>query len=244
VLNGDEPRGQFNSDSNPPAEDTESSFVFDELGLYSSGGPAISTSGYQHIDVGNRTSTDDTGLLPGQGYAFDITVDGGTLTTISFTTPIAGGSGAGGQILYGDLCQAVNTGDVDWGFSGVNPLPGGSTMSITDASGGLFPSIGGAQTYGFIRVQSSSSGATSSISLAGSNTTALLAELNPPLGADLETAVTGTIAGLQNNPIVPTQERERLLAHLIFSPILKARNRTLTISYTLTVSVARTPGVA
>lgn len=244
VINGDEPRGQFNSDSNPPSENTESDFVFDEIGLYTSGGPAINTSGYQHIDIGNRTSTQDTGLLPGLGYSFNITVDGGTLATIAFTTPVAGGSGAGGQILYGDLCDAINTGSTLWGFAGVNPLPGGATVSITDDSGGLYPSISGAQTFGFLRFQSATTGLASSVDLTGAATTAFLAEINPPLGASLVTPVGGSISGLQNNPIVPSQERERLLAHLIFSPVLKAKNRTLTITYTLTISVARTPGVA
>lgn len=243
VINGDEPQGQFQSDTNPPSENTETDFVFDELGLYTGGGPAINTSGYQHIDVGNRTSTDDTGLLPGQSYSFDITVDGGTLTVITFTTPVSGGSGAGGQILYGDLCEAINTGSTLWGFAGVNPLPGGATISITDATEGLFSSIVGAQTFGYIRVQSATTGATSAIDLAGANTTAFLAELNPPLGASLLIPVDGNVSGLQNNPITPTQERERLLSHLVFSPVLKSRNRTLTISYTLTISVARTAGM-
>lgn len=243
VINGDEPRGQFATDSNPPSENTEEDFVFDEVGLYTAGGPAINTSGYQHIDVGTRTSVDDSGLLPGQGYSFNVTIDGGTPITVSFTTPVAGGSGAGGQILYGDLCEAINTGDTNWGMSGVNPLPGGATISITDESGGLYPTISGAQTFGFIRVQSPTTGLSSTVDLAGVQTTAFLAELNPPLGASLVSPVSGSIAGLQNNPVVPTQERERLLAHLIFSPVLKAKNRTLTITYTLTITVARTPGV-
>jgi hypothetical protein len=243
VINGDEPKGQFAIDSNPPSESTETDFVFDEIGLYTAGGPAINTSGYQHIDVGNRTSMDDTGLLPGQGYSFDITVDGGTTTLISFTTPVAGGSGAGGQILYGDFCEAVNTGSTLWGFAGVNPLPGGATVSITDDTGGLFPSIAGAQTFGYIRVQSATTGVTSTIDLTGTNTSAFIAELNPPLGATLLPQVDGNVAGLQNNPIVPEQERERLLAHLVFSPVLKSQNRTLTITYTLTISVARTSGL-
>lgn len=244
VLNGDEPRGQFLTDSNAPQEDTEADFVFDEIGLYTSGGPAINTSGYQYIDVGNRTSTDDTGLLPGQTYAFNIIVDGGTPSLITFTTPAGGGSGSGGQILYGDLCEAINTGATAWALPGVNPLPGGATMTITDDSGGLFSTLLGVQTFGFLRIQSTSTGTASTVDLAGAATTSLLAALNPPVGATLVTAVSGNIAGLQNSPTNPSQERERLLTHLIFSPVLKAKNRTLTITYTLTISVARTPGVA
>jgi hypothetical protein len=43
--------------------------------------------------------------------------------------------------------------------------------------------------------------------------------------------------------LAPALERERLITHLIFSPITKAANRTLTITYTLTISVARTPSM-
>lgn len=240
-INGDEPRGQFATDNNAPSEFTESDFVFDEIGLYTGGAPAIATNGYQNIDVGNRSSVDDSGLLPGTQYQFNIQVDGGTTVTIAFTTPVTGGSGAGGQILYGDFCQAVNTGSTQWGFTGINPLPGNATMSITDTSGGSFSTITGSQTFGFLRISSPSTGLTSSVNLAGAQTTNLLTSLNPPVGASLMTASTGSIAGWQNNPSNPDQERERLLAHLIFSPVLKAANRTLLITYTLTISVARSP---
>lgn len=249
TINGDEPMSQFVSDTMSPTQSTESQFVFDEVGLYTSGAPAINTSGSHTIDVGNRKSTDDTGLLPGETYSFNVTVDGGTATIITFKVPLTGGgSGSGGQILYGDLCEAVNTGDPDWNptggaFTGVNPLPGGATMSITDVTGGTFPTITGAQTFGYLKVESPTFGSTSSISLAGTETTALLGSLNPPSGASLMTAVEGTVAGLQNAPTAPTTERERLLSHLIFSPVLKSANRTLSITYTLTISVARTPSV-
>jgi hypothetical protein len=241
VLNGDEPRSQYLTDSFATTQSTESEFVFDEIGLYTGGAQAINTSGYQYINVGNRKSTDDSGLLPGLSYSFNVAIDGGSTQTITFTTPSGGGSGAGGQLLYGDLCQAVNTGDVAWGFTGVNPLPGGATMSITDQTNGAFPSIANASTFGYLMVQSPSSGSSSAVDLAGTQTTAFLASLNPPLGASLVTpAVPGTVAGLQNSPTSPELERERLLTHLIFSPVLKSANRSLIITYTLTISVART----
>lgn len=244
VLNGDEPLGQFASDTNPPTENTEEDFVFDEIGLYTSGAQAIDTSGYALIDVGTRDSLDDTGLLPGTAYSFNIAVDGGGSVLISFTTPVSGGSGAGGQILYGDLCEAINTGDVTWGMLGTSPLPGGTTIAITDDGTTPFTTISGRQTFGYLRLESGTSGTTSNIDMTGAQTTAFLAALNPPLGASLfENNVSGVDAGLQNAPTTPTLERERLLAHLIFSPVLKARNRTLIITYTLTVSVARTPTV-
>lgn len=241
VLNGDEPLSQYVSDSNPPTESTETDFTFDEIGLYTSGAQAINTSGYVLIDVGVRNSLDDTGLLPGTAYSYDVAVDGGVSVLVAFTTPVAGGSGAGGQILYGDLCEAINTGDVTWSLPGTNPMPGGAVMAITDDGTTPFTTISGKETFGYLRIESGSSGATSAVDITGANTTAFLAALNPPVGASVFETVPGTIAGVQNAPTDPTTERERLLAHLIFSPVLKASNRTLIITYTLTVSVARTP---
>lgn len=237
TLNGSEPRGQHTSDGVQEADATD--FVFDEIGLYTAGGPAINTSGYQQIAFGtvSKTSTDDTGLLPGHSYSFNIKIDGGSVQTISFTVPVAGGSGASGQVLYGDLCEALNTGSSTWT---ILPSAPAATFLITDLTGGTFPTISGAQTSGFLQVQSKSSGANSAIDLAGSATNAFIGLLNPPTGSQLLTGVHGKAAGLQNSPTAPATQRERLLSHLIFSPVLKTANRTLSVTYTITISVART----
>lgn len=232
VLNAGEPASQFVTDSQAPTENTESAFTFDEIGLYTSGGPGVNTSGYQYINVGSKTSEDDTGLLPNTAYNFTVSVNGGSAQTVTFTTPLVGGSGASGEILYGDLCEAINTGDIAWG----SPALTGATLSITDLTGGSFPTIVNAQTFGFLRVQSNTTGAGSSITLTLGT---MVPNLNPPTGGALVTAVAGVNAGIQNDAVNSTLERERLLTHVIFSPVLKAANRTLTITYTLTISVAR-----
>lgn len=242
TINGDEPRSQFQTDALAPVQNTETDFVFDEIGLYTAGSSAIDTSGYQYINVLNKTSIDDTGMLPGMTYTFNLSVNGGTSLMITFTPPTAGGSGVGKQILYGDLCEAINTSDSVWGFtgSGTSALPGAAKMVITDNTGGTFPTIAGAQTFGYLTVESITTGATSAVDLSGPETIVFLTQINPPLGATLETQVNGNMAGVQNAPTNPSTERERLLTHLIFSPILKSKNRTLSITYTLTVSVQRT----
>jgi len=235
TLNGNEPRSQFIADK--VATSTETDFVFDEIGLYTGGADAIGTNGYQQIKFGNlaKVSTDASGLLPSTQYSFKIAINGGTPQTITFTTPAAG-SGASGEILFGDFCQAMNTNSSAWN---IIPSAPNATFTITDLTGGTFSTITGAQTYGTLQVQSTTAGPTSSINLSGANTSALLAALNTPSGSQLVAAVDGTAAGLQNAPTSPLTQRERLLAHLVFSPVLKSANRTLSITYTLTISVGR-----
>lgn len=245
VLNPNEPNGQFLVDNQAPTEYTETDFTFDEIGLYTSGAAALDTSGTQTVDVGNRLSTDDTTLLSNTQYSFTINVDGGAPQIITFTTPAIGGSGASGEILYGDLVQAIMTGDVTWNsmpgdnFVG-SPVITGASMSITDYSGSFSAIPAGTQTFGNIIFKSSSTGTSSSISLTdgGGNGLDLFASINNPTGGTLETPITGALAGIQNDPVNYINERERLLTHLIFSPVLKTANRTLAINYTLTVTVA------
>ncbi len=240
VLNPAEPTGQFGDDTSPL---TEGSFVFDEIGLYTSGAPAVDSNGIADIDVGTQTSEDDTGLLASTQYSFKIEVDNSaTVIDIDFITPASGGSGAGGEILYGDLCEAINTGDVTWNatWAASSPLPGGSRIAITDNTLS-FPTITGSQTFGFLRFSSGTTGSNSAVVIAaGTIGFDLFALLNPPTGGTIQVPVDGLDAGVQNDPVNPLTERERLLSHLIFAPVLKSANRTLTVTYTLTISVART----
>ena len=220
VLNPGEPSGQYSSDDQAPIEDTESDFSFDEIGLFTNGLPTIQTAGYQNVDVSNKTDTAATGLAPNFTYTFNVVIDGGVQQTINVTTP-SSGSGTSGEILFSDVIPLINAQVV------------GATATITDGTN---------QTFGYLKFSSNTTGTTSSVAVedlgAGnyppnflfSNIVGFLAIESPVVGED---------AGVQNDPTNPDRERERLLTHIIFSPVLKSSNRTLTITYTLTVSVAR-----
>ncbi len=249
LLKAGEPLSQKATDSSITDQNANESFIFDELGLYTPGAQAIDTSGYQSINVGdNRTVDDVCGLLPSTNYCFDVSIDGGVVVTILLTTP-AVGSGPSGAITYGDLCQTVNTS----GPGNTSLLPGGALMTMTNYDNAGYSSVPpGTQTFGFLNVESQTVGATSTVSLSETTSippgyTSMLRTtapvLNPSQGGPIIIipASDGTVAGVQNDPVNPPRERERLLTHLIFSPIEKAANRSFVITYTLTVSVARTP---
>lgn len=240
VLNENEPSGQALISTLPPTED-EKCFVFDEIGLYSPGKPAKATFGLTTVNVGNKTSDDYINLVPNSVLVFNVTVDGIDLSC-QITVPNSG-SGPTGQITYGDFCEGINSGT--W-ITGGDAIFNNLFVYITDKSEGTYPSIIGRQSYGLLIFQSKTSGSTSSI----------LVKCNPLGIDDLMRILTGNVcancnvstingenAGVQNDPVHPENERERLLTHLIFNPILKSQDRAIGITYTLTISVKNSESI-
>lgn len=227
VLNPNEPATQVESQEGQETN-TESNFTFDEIGLFTSGAPSQNTSGYQYVDVGSKDVTDDTGLLPDTEYSFSVEVDGGGPQVIQFTTPIIGtGDGTNApldSITYGDLITVLNLPSGD--LNGV-----GVVARITDNTP---VQSGGTETFGYLMFVSSSSGASSAVEVTDVDFFVHLAGFVAILDS-----VSGESAGVRNDPTNPQSERERMLTHLIFSPVLKSQDRVLTISYTLNVVVAR-----
>jgi len=240
-INKNEPTGQFNTinDFGVSIDSDERTFVFDELGLYSPGKQATETSGHSSLNVGNKTSEQNTLLDVNTDYSLRINVNGTIYNTVIHTP--GGGSGTGGLLTYGDLCEGINSGD--WITSG-DDITTVVMVFITDHSGGTYPSIANKESYGLLTFESLTSGVTSTVDLTCdvSGGTSLFATLTNGLCEDnINVAqAPGSGAGVLNDPITPTEERERLLTHMVFPPITKTADKALNIVYTLTVSVSRT----
>lgn len=217
VLNPNEPFGQDPNDGSQT--DPDSDFTFDEIGLFTLGLPPIQTSGYQYVNVGTKTSAAATGLSPSTAYIFTITVNGGANQNVTITTP-ASGSGTTGEILYSDLVTLINSATAF-----------GATASISNVDTGV-------NTFGYLKLTSNTTGAGSSVTIIdGGQANFLFRALAGYQG--LETPVVGQAAGVANDAVNAENQRERMLTHITFSPVLKSANRSLIITYTLTISIAR-----
>lgn len=233
-LNENEPSGQDGTVLNP----TGTGFTFDEIGLYSPGKGAVPTAGVSSINVGNKDSEDVAPVTPSSNLNLDLIVNG-----LSYSSVIgipASGTGPLGQITYGDLCEGINTGS--WITSG-DPINNFVYVFITDRSGGSYSSIIGKQSFGLLTFQSKTVGSTSSVDLGCDNGDPqdFGLVLSEGVCANVNVSkVDGDIAGSANDISSPENERERLLTHVIFSPIPKASDTALSITYTITISVCST----
>lgn len=239
-LNNNEPTGQVESHYDPATITNPDNrcFQFDELGLYSPGAPATATNGYSSVNVNDATSESVSLLSAATAYDISIVVDGVTYSA-TLTTP-AGGSGPAGAFTYGDICEGINTGA--WITAG-DPINDYVYVYITDRSGGSYPTIIGKQSYGFLLFQSLTLGSASTVELNCSTASATNIFNVLTAGSCANVNVNqepGQNAGVANDPTVPANERERLLTHLIFDPILKSTFRSLKIVYILTISVPKT----
>lgn len=240
-LNKNEPTGQIATinDFGVEIDERESTFVFDEIGLYSPGKQAAATSGHSSVNVGNKTSEDIALLSPLATYTMTYAIDGQTYVTY-VTTP-AGGSGTGGAFTYGDLCDGLNTGS--WISSG-DDFTAVARVFITDRTGGLsYSTITNKESYGFLTFRSLTTGSTSTVELFcdSNNSTDIFRALTNNICANVNVnAKAGVDAGVLNDTIDSDNERERLLTHIVFPPITKTADKALNIVYTLTISVART----
>jgi hypothetical protein len=239
-INQNEPTSQL-SETTVDSEivEEEKSFEFDELGFYTTGKPASPQPASSTVDVGTKTSEDfiPTNMVSNV-LTFNYLVDG--ISKSSEISIPATGSGPTGEVTYGDLCEGLNDGS--WVTSGDDT----STLiktSITDRTvGAVYPSIAGEETFGILVFETLSTGSGTTLQLncdTNANDFIYMVGGESCLKADL-TENSGTDVGVANDAANPENERERLLTHLTFSPILKKANRVLKIVYTLTVSVSQT----
>jgi hypothetical protein len=234
-LNENEPTGELPNMTDPSQGTADLFFDFNELGLYSSGKQARDSSGYSSVNVGNKTSADVSTLAQSTSYNVSMIVNG-TVYTAVLRTPTSG-TGTGGSITYGDICEGINGGS--WIISG-DPINNFIYVYITDDSNGDYPSILGKQSYGYLNFESKVAGSLSTVSLSctsGSVNDFFNNLVSGICGNVNYVVVPGQAAGVANDSVNPGNERERLLTHLIFSPLRKTKGSQIIITYTLTVSV-------
>lgn len=236
-LNQNEPSGQIATISDS-VDTADAYFDFNELGLYSFGKPAVNSSGYSSINVGNKTSTATSALVASTQYTISLTVDGVPYNCV-VKTP-ATGTGTSGTITFGDICEGINSGN--WIISG-DPINDHVYTFITDDSNGTYPSILARQSYGMLTFESRTSGASSNVTLnctTGNPNDVFNTLVNGICGYVNYKKVDGINAGVANDSLDSTNERERLLTHLTFPTLRKSQDQSWVLTYTLTVSVSPT----
>jgi len=177
----------------------------------------------------------------GSVFTFDF-IRNGVSKTSTITVP-ATGSGPLGEVTFGDLAEGLNTGS--W-ITGGDDTSNIIRVTITDRSiGAVYPTIAGDETFGLLVFENGATGAGTTLELECSASAGdFMFEISGDCSKVDTTQNEGTDAGVANDAANPDNERERLLTHLTFSPILKKTNRVIKIVYTLTVSVSQTSDCA
>jgi hypothetical protein len=208
TLDPDQPASQPPSDNLSPTEATDGAFTFDEVALYTSGLPQSPTSGYQDVDVGNKEASNLAGLTPSGLYSFWVRIDSED-SIDDQEVKIAAVPSVGGTVTFQDVIDAINASSL-------------GSVAVAEMSGDSSDSI----TYGKFRIRSLSTGETSTVFILDVGEKPLTPGYshlftNMQGYQGLDVAVPGSNAGVQDNVTSPTTEQERLLTHLIFSPINK-----------------------
>lgn len=215
TLDRDEPQGQLDDDNISPTAFVRNDYTFDEISLFSAGLGPTSTRGYQLIELPDKTADDISGLETSMEYYILVDTGNGPEQVSFMTRPQ--GTAEGGRLTYRDIVTDFNN-------SIGNQL--GIRLSVTDELNFIY-------NNGYMRIENLEVGSNSFIEVS-----------NPPdseerrrfldsligLG-NRQAPVHGTDAGVRNNKNNPELERERLLTHITFDPILKSINRILEIEY-------------
>jgi hypothetical protein len=183
-------------------------FVFNEIGLFSGGLPLKPTHGYQTV----RLSTDslDNICIDAGNYEYIIVIDDGELRLISLNILKS--------ITYLELIDLLN---ID--------------LAKYNATASIICYNDGSIINSYIKIQSNNVSKYSKVNIKKIHpvnnwlfgSLKHYSELNKPIN--------GKSAGMRNHPLDPAKESERLLTHIIFSPVLKSNSRTFNIRYTLTI---------
>lgn len=228
VLNAKEPLSQRSS-SLANAANESTNFIFDEIALYTSGLPPLSTSGSQDVFIGNQQGSSSTGLKPFTPYSLDVDIDGAGVQHLVFSFTNADLDPSTKQIKFVTLANKINS------------VIKGAVALVTQP---------GIETYGNFRITSLTTGPVSSVKIVvpmkgtANYSEYVFANLRTETGTipynGVDSSRPGLMGGVEERIDDQALEQERLLTHLIFHPIMKARDRVWTLRYTLTITVDRT----
>lgn len=215
VLNANEPSVQLATSMDPTVTD----FEFDEIGLFSAGLPSRSAPGYHEVDLGVVTESTVVVVPVDRFLSFTVQVDGATSQPITISY-----MGQSPTTTIGEIRDKINTALV------------GAAVLVNSP---------GVNTFGLLKFVSNTTGSASSVVIAdGSNNSDWLFDnifddMGRSLYQGMRQPVVGKNRGVADLLEDQSQERERLLTHLIFRPLTKTSDRIWTIKYTLDIDVQR-----